>query len=498
MKIRNKYGVAFAAAMVVFAVGAAVATVAESISSGLHQISLTSSTTYTDQGVGLFTLNASDSAVRNGLFMSGVTDGVLPTNGLAAVAGQGTPKPLSGSVSSAAGTFYVQMSDTARTTISLSFSSATAASGSWSGALSGGSGTAMDTFRTGSFFSEDSSTFRFGDSMTSAIYPASNEMRTNGETASATTDSVQVVLTWDSLAAAGDSVRIIVINASGRIAGDSNMSQRTTGDTTWISPVVALETGVTKFVIIVWDASRSKYVIRTARLARGVTSQAIAATGGWVQATPVGTSLGAVTVTAGVTTPQVRRIEIVDIANDGAVKADGLANVDTNTSGFDTRLTGTAFSVNLFDINNNPITTFPTGQNILVVVDYNFGNLSAAQASNIRLLRRNSATNAWENVSSSTPDSTNGRVVSYVTNFSDFTLGTVNVGSSVASADDDDCAISTVAGRTGLQGVLPAFRSVRDTLMGSVFGRLFVSGYYAFGMMMLAAAGLGFALVSRR
>lgn len=503
MKLRNRYGVLFAAAMVVFAVGAAVATVAESISDVVHQISLTSSSSYVEQGVGLYNLNATDSSVRYGIFMTGVTDGILPTNGLAAVAAQGSPKPLSGSAPSASATFYVQNSDTARTTISLSFSSATAASGSWSGTLSGGSGTAMDTFRTGSFFSADSGLLRFGDSVVSANYLASQSMNSDGEadTAASTTTNVTIAVTWDSLVAAGDSVRLIVINAAGKVAGDSNMSRLTATDTTWVSSTVALETGVTKFIVIAWDASRSAYVLQTGSLSLGATTSTIAATGGTVTSVTGSTAVGTISridVTAGVTTPVINTIQIVDLANDGAAKADGFANVDTNTSGFDTRLQNTAFSINLFDVNGNPIKSLASGQTVLVVVQYNFGNLTASQASSIRLLHRNATTNSWDVVSNSTPDSTNGRLVAYVSSFSDFALGIVNTTAAAAAADDDDCAITVVAGKTGLQGILPSLRSVRDTLLGSAFGRLFVSGYYAFGMMMLAAAGFGVALASRR
>lgn len=501
MKIRNRYGVLFAVAMVVFAVGAAVATVAESISDGLHQISLTSSSSYVEQGVGFFELNKTDSSVDDGFFLSGVTDGVLSTSGLAAVAQQGTPKPLTGSTSGSAGTFYVQNSDTARTTISLSFSSATAASGSWSGTLSGGSGTAMDTFRNGAFFSADSGLLRFGDSVLSANYAASKAMHEDGDTAASATTNVTVAVTWDSLVAAGDSIRLIVINAAGKVAGDSNMSRLTATDTTWVSSTVALETGVTTFIVIVWDASRSAYVINTGQLSLGATTFAIPATGGTLTLVTGSTAVGTISridVTSGVTTPAINTMQIVDLANDGAAKADGFATVDSNTSGFDTRLQNTAFSINLFDVNGDPIKTLASGQTVLVVVQYNFGNLTASQASSVRLLHRNSKTNSWEVVSNSTPDSTNGRLVAYVSSFSDYALGVVNTPAAAAAADDDDCAITMVAGKTGLTGILPSLRSVRDTLLGSAFGRLFVSGYYAFGMMMLVAAGFGVALASRR
>lgn len=496
--MKNKYGFGLAVAMVVMIVGAAFATgIAESLASGMHQISLTSATVYSDDGLGFFTLNASDSTVSDGIYISGVSTGVLADT-VAAIAGGGTPKALSGSVSGSAGTFYVQMTDTARTTISLSFSSATAATGSWSSGL-GGSGTAMDTFRSGAFFSTDSTKLYFGDSVASGNFPASLSMRINRDTASTTLADTKIAITWDSVVAVGDSIRLIVINAQGGIAYDTNMNRLSATDTTWTTSAnIHLETGITKFILIVWDASQAKYIFKTGRLALGVAYTAIPATGGWGQASNLG-ALSNVTVTAGVTTPQIRQIEIVDIASDTAAKADGLANVDTNTSGFDTRLSRTAFTINLYDVNNNPIHTLASGQTVLVVVDYNFGGLTAAQASSIRLLHRNSGTNAWEVVSNSTPDSTNGRVVAYASNFSDFALGVVNSSSSVPAADNgSNCVIQSMAMRTGLTGILPAIRGLRDSLMASSLGRLFVSGYYAFGMLMLVGAGFSLTLAAKR
>jgi hypothetical protein len=168
MHYRKELGVFAAVALVIVGIGIAMATIAAVGNGGWHNISFTSSTHRPDTGTGFFTLNIGDSTIRNGIFFANGSrvDTWLAVTGSACA---GTAKPLTGGVSSTTGTFYAQMSDTARATGSLTFSSATAASGSWSSTFSGGSGTAQDTFLNATNFSSDSTTFIFGDSTATSV-----------------------------------------------------------------------------------------------------------------------------------------------------------------------------------------------------------------------------------------------------------------------------------------------------------------------------------------
>jgi hypothetical protein len=72
--------------------------------------------------------------------------------------------------------------------------------------------------------------------------------------------------------------------------------------------------------------------------------------------------------------------------------------------------------------------------------------------------------------------------------------------SPVNGSSGSACLIDASIGKTGLSGILPSLRSARDMVLGSAFGRLFVSGYYGFAaILMIAATGFGaYRLADRR
>jgi hypothetical protein len=298
-------------------------------------------------------------------------------------------------------------------------------------------------------------------------------------------------------------MRIIIINPAGKVAGDSQMT-RLVNDTTWVSSSIRFETGVTKIILIFWDASQARYSIKVGRVLVSADVANVTGGAGTVSSTFSAGGVGVISrvdVTVSPSTPTVGSVEIVDVGNDAGPRAgDGFITVDSNTSGFDTRLPNSVFAINLFDAAGNPITSLGSGQNFLVVIQFNFGGLSSSAASAIRLLHHNGVSNSWQVVSNSSSDSTNGRLVAYVSSFSNFAMGNVSSGSAAAPDDDDNCVIQNSLSGTSLAGLMPSLRGVRDVMMGNALGRLFVSGYYgfaAFAMILFAAAGAGLAFSKR-
>ncbi len=520
MRMYKRHGYLAAIAMVAALVGVAVATVVNNSTEGAHELTLNSSTNSLDTGVGLFTLNNSDSSVRNGIFFA---NGRLADTWLAfpgTIDGRGgTGKLLTGKAAStlnSASSFYVQMSDTARTSVSTTFTDSATSSGSWSGTLTSNSGTCTSKFGYGGGrFS--STAVEFGDSTRTTAggtvnsqYPMSNIMSAGDSvtrTAAVTETRIAVVVRSGIDSNTNDTMRIIVISPAGKIVGDSQMTRNQISgvaclDSTWLSPMVRFETGINKVVIIYWDAAQAKYGFITGQINAGSADNAV--TGGAGTFTyvlhnnaPLVGQLSRFDITLQPSTPTVTTVQLLDPAGDGAVKSDNYANVDSNTSGFDTRLANTVIAINLFDAGGNPITQI-SGARFLLVIKYNFGGLSSAQASNIRLLHRDAATNTWEAVSASTPDSASGTLVAYIDEFSEYAMGTVNATSTPSAVDNDNCVINNAVGGTGLAGIMPSLRGVRDTILSTAIGRLMTSGYYTGFFITMIVAGFGLMTVARR
>jgi hypothetical protein len=510
MRYRKELGVFAAVALVVVGIGMAIAAVApSSATGGWHRLRLSSTTLSVDSGVGFYTLTgagSSDSIVNNAIYFS---QGVIQDTNLAVAGGSGagTPKVLSGGVTNGVGTFYIQMSDTARATAGVTYSSATEGSGTWSSTFTNNSGADSNIFITSAEFSSVTRTF-VGDTINGAltIWPLSASLGLASSGDSFTwpnrTDTVIAIRLGDTTV--GDTVRIIVVNPAGRVSFDSAMNAAAApGDTVFVSSAISFETGVSKIIILIWDASQAKYAVKigTVRVGAAANVNSITTADMTAEATlNIGTGNVVVTLTVPSQTPAIGEVQMLDVAGDGAAKSDNFAQIDTNTSGFDTRLQNTVFQILVTDASGAPIKVLESGKTALLVIPYNFSLLTSSQASAVRLLHLDDATNSWEVVSNSTSDSTNGRLVAYVSEFSHFAMGNVSSGAAAAPADDDNCVIQNTIGHTSLAGLMPSLRGVRDTMMGNAIGRLFVSGYYgfaAFAMILFAAAGAGFAFSKR-
>lgn len=508
MKVNRKYGYLVAIVLTGALMGIAFATVVNKDPNGVHELTVSSSTNTVDTGLGIFTLN-NDSTIRNALFLSNAKfqDTFLAIPGTINALG-GTAKILTGKAASSlntTSTFYVQMSDTARTTISTTFTDSATSSGSWSSSFTSNSGTCTSKFGYGGGrFS--STAISFGDStgaisQTGQSFSISNAMRSGDSvTVAANPVETQIAVTVRSAVDSnvGDTMRIIIISPSGKIVGDSQMS-RSAGpastDTTWVSPRARFETGVNTVVVIYWDGGQSKYMFKTGRINVATVDNAVTGGGGTfslvvTNSAPAVGQLSRIDITLYPSTPTVATVQILDPTGDGAPKSDNYALVDTNTTSFDTRLASTVFSINLFDAGGNPITAV-SGAQFLIVLKYNFGNLTASQVANTKLLHRNAQTNAWEVVSNSTADSASGTLVAYVSNFSDFAMGNVTSSSAPPPPSNNNCVITSAIGGTGLAGIMPALRGTRDALMETSIGRLITSGYYSVASGILLALALG-------
>jgi len=291
-----------------------------------------------------------------------------------------------------------------------------------------------------------------------------------------------------------DKARIVVV-AGGKIIGDTNMSM--VSNDNYAKVRVVFDSGVTDMYFIFWDASQAKYEILKKTVSVGVTSTTITGGTGGASATNVG-NITSVTLYVNPLSPaanNVAQVDIVDVANDSGPNVDGFVFVDSNTSGFDTRMPNTVFEINLYDTTGDQITSLPSGNTFLLVLQYDKYN---SNYNSLKLLHLNSATNAWEAVSNSTADSTNQRIVAYVSSFSKFAIGNVSSSSSVASSDDNNCVVSMATSSTPFSGIMPTLRGMRDTVLGSLIGRALVSGYYGFaGLLLLAGAGLGLARMQK-
>lgn len=74
--------------------------------------------------------------------------------------------------------------------------------------------------------------------------------------------------------------------------------------------------------------------------------------------------------------------------------------------------------------------------------------------------------------------------------FSGFGLGNGSSSSSSAGAGGGGCVIENVFGRAPLAGIFPNLREMRDAILVSPLGRIFVAGYYSAAMLILLGAGV--------
>jgi len=491
MKISNKLGLLAVVGLIVVAVGISMAGIVPYSGDGVHLLTLSSTTsTYQDTGIALFGLRSTDSTVEGGLFLKAGnwSDTVLADK---TAYGCGTPKIFWGSASGTAGTFYALTSDTTgKVTVSTTFSDSETSSGSWSSSFTSSSGSCISTFISPAEMSSASFVFCDsslpGQSVTSALLESSDNI-----SFSSPFEDTIFVNGFDTIV---DKARIIVV-AGGKIIGDTNMSMVSADNYAYV--IVGFDSGVTDMYFIFWDASQAKYLIDMKTVSVGVTSTTITGGTGGANATNVG-NITSVTLYVNPLSPaanNVAQVDIVDVANDAGPNVDGFVFVDSNTSGFDTRMPNTVFEINLYDTEGNQITSLPSGNTFLLVLQYGKYN---SNYNSLKLLHLNSATNAWEAVSNSTADSTNQRIVAYVSSFSKFAIGNVSSSSSVASSDDNNCVVSMATSSTPFSGIMPTLRGMRDTVLGSSIGRALVSGYYGFaGLLLLAGAGLGLARMQK-
>ncbi|MBL4889522.1 MAG: hypothetical protein JKX97_05830 [Candidatus Lindowbacteria bacterium] len=527
--MENRFRSAWIVAIVVLAVavvGVQAATVITPQGDGLRFLTLTATNGTNDTGVGFYSLgnSGSDSVVDVGVFFAHVPttgkisahDTVLATKNT----NSGSPKVLTGKVtvgSSSSVKLTIQSSDTAQTVVSsVSVTDSNVFSqGSWSGTLSGQSGVSHDTrlWPGGSTDGEDTAsdlTINFADSIS-----AQSLSRILGDSAQpsfsiVTTDTITI---FDSGASTGqidtswDTARLIVFDASGNLDVDLQMTAVTASQNhagfTGGNATVTLETGVNTITVIFWDADSRAYQVLSKKVAIGVGSafQNLDADSQASLVSNIGSAfsnntISQIEVNAGPLL-DIGQIQILNPDQDTGAKSDNYAEYDSATSGFDTRLSGTVFEINLLDQAGNAVTALQNSQTLLVSINHSFANYSSSNASATKLLHLNS-NNQWEVVSNSTSDSANGRVTAFVSEFSIFALGLVS--STVTTvADDDDCLIDNTIGGTSLGSIMPSLRSTRDSIMTSSLGRLLVSGYYSFAALaLLFAAGTGLAYAGAR
>jgi hypothetical protein len=161
------------------------------------------------------------------------------------------------------------------------------------------------------------------------------------------------------------------------------------------------------------------------------------------------------------------------------------------------RIANTTMTIAIVDANGNQLN--PTSDSIYYELRTAGLALNIRDTTSVRLGRYNPALMKWEAVPS-TMDATGVLTASLgqqgIYALLVFPPATSPVNGSSGSA----CLIDASIGKTGLSGILPSLRSARDMVLGSAFGRLFVSGYYGFAaILMIAATGFGaYRLADRR
>lgn len=529
---KRNTGTLAAIALVVLCVGAAFALNISTTTDGLHVLTLTktsSTATPSDSGVGYFEADQSgqDTSLV-GLFFQGSASNFTNDTFLAradsagaTVQSSGSPKVLSGLVTASASTtasatLYVQSSDTARNTITATFSSADTSTGTWSSALTSASGTSASGFRTASTFSD--SKLHFGGPAESdtrlaggpyGIFQSQWVVDTHLTVAAGQCDSVVIVTAGSHFAQSGDTLRLIVINPAGRVTQDTSMRRLGGGGLTVAADTVALdtvyvtrgvvrfETGITTLVAIWWDANKAKYRVRTNYVTTNSTAPVVIGGGSGVGSTSsnftAGAGVASVALTLSGSTPTVNSILLADVGNDTSFKSDAYATVDTNTSGMDTRMPFSVYSVSFFAADSSLITNLTSGSITMTVT---IRGPVGADSSILSVLRLNEATNKWEVDGTSQTNVFVGanRVITVFgkTKLSIQGLGRI-VGSSASVADDDGtCVIANTIGKSPFASMMPSLRIARDSFLSSAVGRMFVSSYYSLGMIAFAmVVGLG-------
>jgi hypothetical protein len=490
---------------------------------GWHVLGLTSTGTTTDTGVGFYAIETQDSSAA-GFYLYGptvpvITAGtIISTNADTNLAkqGVGVPYRISGyaTVSGSSATTYlnVQTTDTTKISVSLSASSSTAAdsinaTGSWSSTQTSGSGTARDSFfRPASFATLP---IAFGDSAISGNFPLAQSIALLETGYSATIVDTRIAIRAgtgvDSMTPGKDTARLIVFKPNGSLLTDTILHLvHQVGDSTFATEGnIRFDSGTTDLWVVYWSDSVSKLAIRYAGVTVGNAATGLTTTPQTFTATTMGSVKGAA-LTVTTSTPQVNRVQITDVGGDAAAKSDDFARFDTNTTGFDTRLASTVFEINVWN-GTTKVTKLASGQDYHVEIGYDFSGHSSSLANSIKLLRLNPQTEQWEiakdgngSTAYNYSDSANQRVVARVSQFSTFALGNVTTTTSSAVAKDDNCVINATLGRTGFASIMPAFRNVRDSIMGSALGRFLVSSYYGLGLAFLAFAGAGLAYARRK
>jgi hypothetical protein len=151
------------------------------------------------------------------------------------------------------------------------------------------------------------------------------------------------------------------------------------------------------------------------------------------------------------------------------------------------RIANTTFTIAIVDQNGNQLN--PTSDSISY--QYDIVGLNVRDTTSVTLGRYNPALMKWEQVSSSTNAA--GILTASLTQQGIYALLVFPPAATITSGSGGSgCVLDASIGKTGLSGILPSLRSARDMVLGSAFGRLFVSGYYGFAaILMIAATGFG-------
>ncbi len=467
---KSRVGILFAAVLI--GVGVAVAAVSPSVGSE-HLLTLSSGTHSVDTGVGLFSVMTSDSSVGVGVFF------VNASNDTKMVQAAYPAKPIFGNPRDR---LLLRASDTSWTSITTDFATATNSSGQWTSGLTNLSGGASSVYLTATDKCTDPAIV-IGDS----VFAPLNELLADGAETITYNQPFDSFVNIVGLQSGQDTARLIVIGPQNKVTGDTILPFGSAN----AGARVRFDTGVTRLMALVRDASQGKFKIFTGAVAVGAKQ----ATNLQTVDSAISVRMGdvvfcTVTVTNALAQP-VRRIDFIDMPNDAANGAvDGYSLIDSGTYGFDTRLPNSVFEIRLYDLWGQLIKS--TSEFVTIKVEYNLGAFGTSfDTSKIKVLHLTDG-NRWVALPSSV-STTNAVVTSQSKGFSIFALGAIGSSSPV---DDNDnvCVVNRSLGGSVLSGVMPALRSYRDMVLGTSLGRLAVETYYGFAaLLIVAAAGLGLA-----
>lgn len=501
-------------ALVFLCVGLALALTVATNTGGWHAIFLTTTGSSNDTGLGHAQFNSSavsDTAVRFGFFVRNTRSNGLNDTILADLAATGSGSGLAltgGFTSGTAATFTIQRSDSASINVSATFSDSATSSGTWSSELTGGTGTETSTFRASNLYSLVGARFgqRTGADTVADQFPLFNLPVTGDTTTTFSTAQDTIVVFSVDTSTQGDSVRLLVIDPANRLTYDTQMIRVTgagaAGDTTFISQGnIRFEVGTTKLIAILWDQDTAKYLFTAVNVTISQDRDTLSGGAGTASANfnTATSNVANVTVTVPApTTPVINAIDIIDNGGDQGFKSDSYANIDSNTSGMETRAANSVFTVNLLANDSSLITVLTGGAVSMTITMDSVVN----DSSSLSLLRHNSITNSWEvaGTSQSFNSATGQLTVNGMTKFSNFALGKFSSSSSAPGGDGGTCVIENTFSGTSLSGIMPSLRGMRDSVLGSAAGRLFVSGYYGFAgtIAFLAFAGIGLTAVFKK